>query len=888
MEHPNCLNLICWNANGLQSRKNELEVFLHQNSIDVALISETHLTSTVNTPKICNYDVYLANHPSGQARGGSAVIIKKSLHHYDVGVFITTSIQSSVVAINFNNHTVHLSSIYCPPRVIPDKETFLTLFRHLGHNFILGGDLNSKHPIWGSRITSQRGRALHQAIVEYNCRAIPPDGPTHWPVDHSKRPDVIDFFICKGIPDDYISSYTITELTSDHIPVMCIISNMQPTTSAPRSIVNRSTDWNLFRELVDSQLDLNVSLKSTDELELQADRFTEILQQCARQCTTYKTLTPSATIYPTFICNLVRSRRRARKSWQRNRTTENRQIFNRLSRETSYAINQWKNDTFQSYLSELAPSKEAGYSLWKAAKRIRRPPPERSPLKKEDGTWTRNERERAELFAQHYAETFQTNNILSDIDPTPLPPDEGHIKPTSPLEVAGLIDKLVLHKSPGLDDIPTIIYRELPRRGIVYITRLFNAALRMRHIPLSWKSAKMIVILKPGKPPEDPSSYRPISLLPIIAKLFEKVVLSRIQTIIIRKKMLPDIQFGFRQKHATIEQIHRVVHSISQALENKEYAPTAFLDVSSAFDKVWHEGLLHKISPHFPAPLSLLLSSYLSRRSFQVFTGSEHSGIHPIAAGVPQGSVLGPTLFLLYTMDIPQARNVTTALFADDTAVTSCNVNYDTAVSNLQLAINQISTWAARWKIKLNQLKSVRVDFTLRPHHYTPTIIEGTPIPIASHARYLGLHLDCKLNWQEHVRAKRDLLNMQFDRFHWLIGRRSNLSLASKKLIYSTIFKPVWTYGCELWGTTRDSNRLIIERFQNKFMRTITKAPFYVTNDQLRNDLELDSISETIRKKSTRYVQRLHDHTNTEAIQLLDDQNDTRRLRRRHPLDLVD
>lgn len=215
MECANCINLLCWNANGLQIRENELEVFLHQNNIDAVLISETHLVSTANSPKICNYDVYLANHPSGQARDGSAVLIKKSLHHHDVCAFITISIQSSVVAMNFNNHTVHLGSIYCRPRAAPDKETFLELFPHLGHNFILGGDLNAKHPTWGSRISTQRGRVLHQAIAEYNCRAIPPDGPTHWPIDHNKRPDVIDFFICKGIPDNYISSYTITDLTSN-------------------------------------------------------------------------------------------------------------------------------------------------------------------------------------------------------------------------------------------------------------------------------------------------------------------------------------------------------------------------------------------------------------------------------------------------------------------------------------------------------------------------------------------------------------------------------------------------------------------------------------------------------------------------------------------------
>jgi len=184
-------------------------------------------------------------------------------------------------------------------------------------------------------------------------------------------------------------------------------------------------------------------------------------------------------------------------------------------------------------------------------------------------------------------------------------------------------------------------------------------------------------------------------------------------------------------------------------------------------------------------------------------------------------------------MDIPQPPNVMTALFADDTAVIAYNDSYDTAAGNLQNAVDQISDWSKRWKTEINERKSVRVDFALRPHYYTPTVINGTPIPTATHARYLGLHLDCKLNWQEHVKAKRQLLELQFDRFHWLIGRRSNLSLSNKRLIYLTIFRPMWTYGCELWGTTRDSNRLVIERFQNKFLRTITNAPFYITNDQL-------------------------------------------------------
>lgn len=222
-----------------------------------------------------------------------------------------------------------------------------------------------------------------------------------------------------------------------------------------------------------------------------------------------------------------------------------------------------------------------------------------------------------------------------------------------------------------------------------------------------------------------------------------------------------------------------------------------------------------------------------------VYVGTESSDWNPIGAGVPQGSILGPSLYLLYTADIPVSENAITALFADDTAAVACSNNYESAVANLQSTVHRISSWTKDWKIAINDSKSTRVDFLLHPHPYIPVYIDGKVIPPANHARYLGLHLDCKLNWQEHVRRKRALLNRQFKKFYWLIGPRSELSLVNKRLIYCTIFMPMWAYGCELWGSTAVSNRLIVERFQNKFMRAITNSPFYVTNAQLQSALIL-------------------------------------------------
>lgn len=888
VNHPVQLKIICWNANGLLQRKLELENFLHHHKIDIALISETHLVTNTNLPKIRNYLVYATNHPSGLPRGGSAVIIKRSLPHHDIGSFVSDSIQASVVAINFNHRSINISSIYCPPRYTPLEQDFMDLFSHLGHHWIIGGDFNAKHPAWGSRLQSPRGKVLHKAITRVKGNPITPGSPTYWPSDFSKIPDIIDFFLCKGVPINNIISDTITDLGSDHIPVTFTLKNQPAIRSAPRPLANKSTNWEEYRNFIDQRINLNIRPKSPEELDQCAELFTSILQQSCEKNTLYRDSIPSPFCnYPNFITELIKQRRKARKKWQRNRTVVNKQTFNRLCRETARAMHHWKNETFNKYLSALAPSKEAGYSLWTASKRIRRPPTLNSPLRSPSGGWVRSDCDKAKLFAQHLEHTFSPNPIQSSVKPHNSIQDAGSIKTTSPYEVATVIDKLKLRKSPGYDRISSIMLKELPRKGIVFITNLINAAIRLRYVPRTWKRAKMIIIPKPDKPPDQITSYRPISLLSVISKIFEKIIQSRLNEIIAEKNLLPSIQFGFRAKHSTIEQINRVSSAILQALENKEFAPTVFLDVSNAFDKVWHEGLVHKLRGKIPDCFRLLIASYLKDRSFEVHIGSESSELKPISAGVPQGSILGPVLYLLYTMDFPQDEDVTSALFADDSAAIAHHRDYDTAVNHLQNAVNSIHAWAQDWKVKLNETKSVRIDFTLRPHNYIPTTIGGKVVTHSETTRYLGLHFDSKLNWRHHVNLKRQQLNILRNKFYWLIGRHSKLKLSNKRLIYESIFKPIWTYGCEIWGTTSNSNRNIIDRFQNKFMRTITSAPWFITNNQLRSDLKIDSVEVTINKKAVRYTQRLHKHPNIEAIELLDDTNTTRRLCRKHPLDLI-
>ena len=173
-----------------------------------------------------------------------------------------------------------------------------------------------------------------------------------------------------------------------------------------------------------------------------------------------------------------------------------------------------------------------------------------------------------------------------------------------------------------------------------------------------------------------------------MSKLLEKLLTTLLLPLIEDLKTLPDHQFGFRKQHSTIEQIHRITHNISQTLEKKKYCSAVFLDIQQAFDKVWHEGLLYKLKKVLPHTYYSILKSYLTNRQFMVKYADAITTTFPIEAGIPQGSVLGPLLFSIYTADLPISTGITIATFADDTTLLASHANPTTASSTLQRGLD--------------------------------------------------------------------------------------------------------------------------------------------------------------------------------------------------------
>jgi hypothetical protein len=211
--------------------------------------------------------------------------------------------------------------------------------------------------------------------------------------------------------------------------------------------------------------------------------------------------------------------------------------------------------------------------------------------------------------------------------------------------------------------------KELPKKGLVMLTYIFNAMIRLNFWPIPLKTAEIILIIKPGKDLKELSSYRPISLLSTINKLFEKLILRRLNKDLQPDDWIPPHQFGFRNRHSTVQQTHRIIRTINQGLEDKHNCMSIFLDVRQTFDKVWHNGLLYKIKKVFPIHYFRLLKSYLTDRKFRTRVNGEVSNRFNIQSGVPQGSVLGPILYVLYTSDLSTTTVTTTGTFADDTVI---------------------------------------------------------------------------------------------------------------------------------------------------------------------------------------------------------------------------
>ena len=190
--------------------------------IDIALISETNFTSRT-VFWLPRYTVLHTTHPDDTAHGGAAIIIRSSLRHHEHLRLQTNELQAITVHLETLPWPLTVSTIYCPPRHAPPLTTYAAFFQTLGPRFLVGGDWNAKHTIWGARLITPKGRTLISAIPGCHCTYFSTGEPTYWPTDQHRIPDLLDFFVARGVASNYVRIKSVFQLSSDHSPIIVTI-----------------------------------------------------------------------------------------------------------------------------------------------------------------------------------------------------------------------------------------------------------------------------------------------------------------------------------------------------------------------------------------------------------------------------------------------------------------------------------------------------------------------------------------------------------------------------------------------------------------------------------------------------------------------------------------
>lgn len=871
----NALKIVFWNSQGLAGKIRELREFSDRHKPDIICVQETKLHKN-NSAYIPNYFVYRNDRIMAPnvpfTKHGTAIFIKSSIPHSRIDTPNLNFVEATIVNIHpLSQPNLTIASIYVknnPYRFLTDE---LEIIHDLaGPNHLLCGDFNARHIFWdpNNGITNYAGTLVYRFAQQFDYMICSSSTPTHfW---HNSQ-TIIDFALLKGT--QYGSNLTIDsvpDLNSDHNPVILEIFD---DITFKRTGNYLKANWHDFQQYLSEVSNPFDNINTPEEFDQAVSRFTGILTEAHRNSSIV--FHNSQDIYtPPEIRELIRQKNRALREWQRFRDPRDKTLYNRLRALIKRKIKKLTQDDWANYLNSLNPEDN---SLFTATQRRKRTKQE-IPKLNYNGSLALNEKDKAECLADAYEEQFKDNPTINNnfFDNVTQSVSESLSKPIETLpvevqthEITDYIKKIKIKKAPGFDGITNKLVKNLPNNIILYLVDAFNNMLRLSYFPKDWKIAVVMPILKPDKDPTDPVSYRPISLLPIIAKMAEIIIRNRLQTFLeLNDTIIPE-QFGFRYTLSTTQQLLRVTEYIHEGFQNNQTTVAIFLDISKAFDRVWITGLIFKLFRiGVPDYIVKLISSYLNDRFFVVRQANALSSQRPILAGTVQGSVLGPTLFNIYINDIPKYFKTEIALFADDTVVYSKSHNPKYATLAVQHHINILQTWLNDWKIGINVDKNAAMMFNKNKknhtiHKYKYLKMFNHSLPWQQSTKYLGVILDRQLNWKLHFDSIKTKTRKILFKLNYLISYNSPLNISNKLLIYKTIIRPIITYACPVWASACKTRINELNRIQNIIIRhRVTQARWFMRNKDLRRDLDLLQLSDFIAKISENFFTRTDNNDN--------------------------
>ena len=813
------LQVIQVNARSLCSRIDEVRQLIATQQADIIAVQETWLSDSNPAPILPGFVWYGVNRVD-RSRGGVGFYIRDHVPFRVVEERASEIERATITIHTRSNQRVFLTCLYAQPRSLPNAVNDLQQQRL--RSSLLLGDFNAHHPSWSKGRANQRGTLLRQLCHKRDLQLHgSPSEPTL--ICPSGRHSTPDLLLAGSAVASLIRSVSIgPDVGSDHLPILFQLQ----VGHIPRQAPTASKFWRTgtlrvdeFRQQLSDRLPRwreSQERQQAGASDVYAEWAKEVKSATAASCKA--AASQSRDRIPSWLRGgelreLIQSRRRLRRQAQQRRDMVSYLAYREATRTTTAAIRQAKQRAWQQHC--------AGFDSQNMFRRLSQLKGRRQlPVEIKTGAGERisTDKEIAERLGGFFS------SVGSDLPPAVLPAPRADVeshaecqRQISREEIQVAIGSLKRRKAPGRDGIFNFMLLDGGRPMLDSLVFLFQRFWSTGEYPAAWTVAEIKPLMKSGRVRSE-SDFRPISLLSVVAKLFEAIVRSRITAIAERQAWVPSYQAGFRAHRSPLEHLVELQQASHTAFHRKEVLLAAFLDLSKAYDTVSRPLLLRKLEQlGIDSSMLGFLRHFLGQRSGVVRYRDTEGSAYAFANGVPQGSPLSPFLFNIYIAEALNSSMVTGRLYADDITLWTSASTLEAAEQDLTAALSTVHEWASAHRMKFSPtkccvLKAHRCRVTRQP------MVQMGPLTLApvATARYLGVVFDRSLSFRQHIDALLDRKTPLFNQFQQLTNIKRGVHQSLLTQLYSACLRPALEFASVVWADASITQRRKVQSLQHQ------------------------------------------------------------------------
>jgi len=830
--------IIQWNCQGFRTKKDELLNICRTIRPAIIAIQETMCRDDYQM-KIPNFNcIQQQGHINRRVHGGVAVFVHESIPFQQLQ--LNTDLQSTAIIIQLSRRMT-VCSLYNSRSHDLSEAALNHLLQQLPPPVLLLGDFNSYSTLWGSNTTDARGTIIESFIASNNLMLLNNGCATRIGLDSETA---IDLSICSpNLAADCQWQVLPSPRDSDHCPILVDIVNNNPT--EPSSAVFRNhkkTNWDTYvrhpawHETLDE-----------DEIsqQLPEDLITDIYSRFNAAMNDAVPAVRRSRFYPKVwwgvaVQKTFNEREKAYKAYRTRKSPQNFLLWKICRAKHRQAVKHHKRESWRKMASELNCNTPLA-KVWENIRRIKGKTTRKIPILRHENRMISSPVEICDKLAENFCKVSNNYNynirfqgIKQLSESTPIDFSSNNREPyNQPFSHDELIYALRSTKngSPGEDEITHNMIKNLPSGAMLYLLNIINRIFSSHYFPPQWSKSVIIPIPKPNKDHSAAENYRPISLTSVLCKTMERMVNNRLNDYLETIPDLYNIQCGGLKKRSTIDHLVNIEGTIRKAFANGEHVVSVFFDLQKAYDTTWRHGILKDLyNVGMRGHLPMFIKNFLRNRTFNVRLGNNVSSTQCQETGIPQGSVLSVSLFILkidgISKRIPNDPRFTPSLYVDDLQLSYSHSDLNVIRRKLQSTINNIATWAADNGYSFSTSKTFAIHFKhLAGLHLNPPLrIDNQLIPYKSEAKFLGLTLDSKMTWKPHVTRLRNECSKAMNILKSIASTDWGADQGIMMHLYRALVRSRLDYGAIVYGSASNEVLKPLNAIANEAIRIATGA----------------------------------------------------------------